>query len=593
MQYKPAIVVAAYNRPHTLLRLLNALSHAYYIHTDIPLVLSIDKSNNPEVANLCHAYVWQHGPKHIIEHTEKLGLKQHIIACCNLSQQYGSIIMLEDDLMVSAHFYNYALQALNHYGSDEQLAGISLYSYAVTENKFLPFYPVADNFDNYFLQLPSSWGQVYTAQQWQQFKSWYKNNKISNEQVLPQYVIKWGEKSWKKHFVQYMIEHNKYFVFPKTSYSTNCGEPGVNTDRQGLHQVQLAQNLKQHNFSNLQQSVAVYDAWYEVLPEKLNLIAPWLSEYNYTTDLYGTKQLSAINTAYILSSKPCTNPTLLYGNVMVEAIQNISMGVEGSFYALAPTNQFTESDIDTQSFYINTSSIKDIVFNNYLQYKLEDLKNEIAYKTTHPKIVLVQLSKGENESIKDLLYPTNRVTTKHVAIRQLSIATNNDEYAYYLLIENNAPIDRNIAAEAISIMQKYPDVNWLTFANEADAALQRWNTHLHALSIQQRSKRCIQASYTILSQTAWDYIAQHSFDTIEQVWAKLFEKQQLYTCISPNVQALTCNKISLENGFISRIAEKLMLNNISYLRAYYKSKQTLAHVIRWDPSTKSYYLSDY
>ena len=46
---KPAIVIAAYNRPDSLKRLLSFIDAASFIYDDIPLVISIDGGGDVKV----------------------------------------------------------------------------------------------------------------------------------------------------------------------------------------------------------------------------------------------------------------------------------------------------------------------------------------------------------------------------------------------------------------------------------------------------------------------------------------------------------------------------------------------------------------
>ena len=46
---KPAIIIAAYNRPDSLKRLLSFIDAASFIYDDIPLVISIDGGGDVKV----------------------------------------------------------------------------------------------------------------------------------------------------------------------------------------------------------------------------------------------------------------------------------------------------------------------------------------------------------------------------------------------------------------------------------------------------------------------------------------------------------------------------------------------------------------
>ena len=115
MSIKPAIVVVTYNRPESLKRLLSSLINADYQEQNIPLIISIDYQNSNEhdkVVEIAKSFVWAKGPKLIVNHTENLGLRNHVLKCGDLVYDYGSIIMLEDDIFVSQQFYNYTAQTI-------------------------------------------------------------------------------------------------------------------------------------------------------------------------------------------------------------------------------------------------------------------------------------------------------------------------------------------------------------------------------------------------------------------------------------------------------------------------------------------------
>lgn len=153
----PAIVIVAFDRLASLKRLLTGISNAQYPHKNIPLVISIDGGGDPLVISYAKEFEWKFGSKEVICHDENLGLKAHIHECGDLTAKYGSIILFEDDLYPSPVFYPYSQQALGFFSEESSIGGISLYSYQYTEAGFYPFEAIDDGFDNYFLQLPSSW----------------------------------------------------------------------------------------------------------------------------------------------------------------------------------------------------------------------------------------------------------------------------------------------------------------------------------------------------------------------------------------------------------------------------------------------------
>lgn len=330
MLINPTIVIAAFNRPASLQRLLNSLLSAVYTNP-VQLIISIDKSNSIEVRNIAENFEWNFGFKKVVCHDKHLGLKKHILYCGSLTKEFEAIVILEDDLLVSPYFYEYAKQAYSFYKDDNAVAGISLYNYQVAESCFYPFKAIDDGSDVYFMQVASSWGQLFTNSQWTIFETWFsKNLQLTDVAILPNYIKEWGTHSWKKHFIHYLIAENKYFVFPRLSLTTNFEEEGTNSATTNIFHVPLQLANKHYVFQKMQMSLSVYDAWFEILPSCLNKFNRSLVNYNYEIDLYGSKDITNNNLEYILTSKQSQEPLLSFGADLFPLETNIVLNVNGN-----------------------------------------------------------------------------------------------------------------------------------------------------------------------------------------------------------------------------------------------------------------------
>ena len=162
---------------------------------ELDLIISIDKSDSDECAKIAMSYNWEFGKKIVIEQKENLGLKNHILKCGDLTKDYRGIIMLEDDLTISPRALNYVYQAEKKYSCDEKIATISLYKHSFNETANLPFYPTTDSYDAYFMQLPSSWGQYWSKEKWNEFRLWLSENKdiesFEKSNLVPPNIIRW------------------------------------------------------------------------------------------------------------------------------------------------------------------------------------------------------------------------------------------------------------------------------------------------------------------------------------------------------------------------------------------------------------------
>jgi len=316
----------------------------YASYVDIPLVISIDGGGTAEMQEIAEQFEWKYGEKRIIAHKENLGLRKHIIACGDLTEESGDVIMLEDDLFVSPYFYDYAVKALDFYKDDEKIAGISLYTYEFIAYVKLPFVPLQNGYDVFFMQIPSSWGQAWTTKQWKSFKRFYETNPIvRGTDKLPDSVKSWPETSWKKYFYKYIVDNDLYFVYPYTSYSTNFGDIGVHyTNFTSRLQVSLMTVLKNNLFPKFGYSSVIYDAYFELLPRCF-----WQrgvkENTNFCVDVYGSKQLGLFNNDYCFSIKETDNPIEQYAIDLVPIENNIICEFSGNKISYAKLTDYNSN----------------------------------------------------------------------------------------------------------------------------------------------------------------------------------------------------------------------------------------------------------
>ncbi len=345
----PTIVVVGYNRPQSLLRLLDSLSGAEITYDNVTLVISLDFFDLNNVRQIAEQFEWPYGPKKLITHKEHLGLKNHIYSCGDLSNEYDSIIVLEDDLVVSPYFFDYAIEAVNFYHEEESVASISLYAYHVSELDSKPFYPLQGTHDAYFMQVPSSWGQIWTTTQWNRFCQWRDGNQEPRNE-LPLNVQSWSEQSWKKVFYQYLLNKGFYVVFPYLSLTTNFNDKGTHIFVNNADfQVPLQVLKKEFSFPEINQSKIKYDAWFEPSHELLDAIAPSLMKYDYEVDLRGTK--TVFKKDFILTNKYGVRPILSWSDNMQPIELNIANNIHGVEVGLY--NKSNIRDLDQVTFLNN------------------------------------------------------------------------------------------------------------------------------------------------------------------------------------------------------------------------------------------------
>src|SRR5690606_13527167 len=120
---------------------------------EIDLLVSIDKGPAEiTIKQYCEAFDWPFGNFSIRTFPHNLGLRNHILKCGSIVQDYKAVFVFEDDIIVGPDFFNFARSAIEKYGEDQRIAGISLYAPSFNEMARLPFEPAPSGYDAFFLQ---------------------------------------------------------------------------------------------------------------------------------------------------------------------------------------------------------------------------------------------------------------------------------------------------------------------------------------------------------------------------------------------------------------------------------------------------------
>jgi hypothetical protein len=101
------------------------------------------------------------GEVNVIEREHNFGLARSVISGVSaLCEQFGNVIVLEDDLLVAPAFLSYMNAALDRYDDEPKVMQVSGYSFTST-------LPVED--DAIFLPFTTTWGWATWARAWQYF----------------------------------------------------------------------------------------------------------------------------------------------------------------------------------------------------------------------------------------------------------------------------------------------------------------------------------------------------------------------------------------------------------------------------------------
>lgn len=301
---KYAIVAVGYNRPDSMQTLIESILYGRYGDDRVDLIVSIDKGENQDkIINVAENVDWKYGEKKVRAFPERIGLRKHIIECGNLTSEYDAVIVLEDDLIVSPFFYEYVKKAVERYKLDNKIAGISLYRHYMHPGVYRPFEPANCGYDVYFQQYAMSWGQCWTKSMWNDFKEWYEINQDCNfkeKVIIPDYIVNWNRHSWLKYYMRYIVEKNKYFVYPYISLSTNSSDVGQHCVIQNNdYQVPLLQGNKEYNFPDYKNAIK-YDIYFERVFDESFYIDN--IDGKILLDLYGNRSCYE-DADYVISTK--------------------------------------------------------------------------------------------------------------------------------------------------------------------------------------------------------------------------------------------------------------------------------------------------
>lgn len=259
---KPApIALFAYNRPDHAQRTVEALrcNHGA-AETDIFIFCDGPKSDAvaPAVEEVRRRMRQVIGFKSVtlIEHEENLGLANSIIAgVTQVCNEFGRIIVVEDDLVTSPQFLSFMNAALDLYENEEAVGSIHGYWYPVDR-------PMHNTF---FLRGASCWGWATWSRAWSSFEHDGSKSlaRLENENLCRQFdldgsiaytqmlrdQIAGKNNSWAIRWHATMFLENRLQLSPPESLVRNTGfdGSGAHCTQSNSYAVDVAQrpiNLK-------------------------------------------------------------------------------------------------------------------------------------------------------------------------------------------------------------------------------------------------------------------------------------------------------------------------------------------------------------
>lgn len=310
---KPPVVVSisdnAAGLPYTLASLRDA-----DIPDGVPLTLVAEQTAALGDLRASAAQAWRHGPVTVLPADERDAL----MTTGALATEHGAAILLSDRLIVSPQFFRYAQQAVAAYVDDDRIATVSLLPLGQNAHTGQPFIPLLDAGDTFFACAAVTDGAIITAAQWAAF---------SDRRATASGATDWPA---------FLAASGRYNVFPRDAMSTAA--PAGAAHQPLWQRPPLNRFKREFELLPLAESVAVYDAHLEMLPDRLNRLTSQFAGLNYALDLYAMRDLSRLAEPYVITSRRCLDALYGFGKRMRPMEANLIAGLAGEEIHLAPVS---------------------------------------------------------------------------------------------------------------------------------------------------------------------------------------------------------------------------------------------------------------
>lgn len=270
---KHLIIVPSYQRIQSTEELLVAIGeNEHKSHFDV--LVSVDKPPTLKIENAFIELFNQQQVQYVIRSTN-LGLKKHIFTLMIESLvAYETITIIEDDILISKKSLEYTLAAIKFFTKTKDVVPcLSLYCPSSNEFNFNPFTPIRNGMENFFMQVPSSWGQTFFTSELTKFFRWLAETPTDQQRwsslKMPRQVEMWSSQSWKLDYYRYIVSKNLFVCYPYNSHSTNRGiDIGTHhKDPTFAFDVTLAScdySVKECNFVDITRGIK-YDPFFELI----------------------------------------------------------------------------------------------------------------------------------------------------------------------------------------------------------------------------------------------------------------------------------------------------------------------------------------
>lgn len=247
MNFAP-VVLFVYNRADHFIKTYEALNRCPEAAQSDLYIFSDGARNEKDVPKVEEVRNALHKAKQntnfqkieIIESIQNRGLAASVIAgVTKVIQEYGKVIVVEDDCITSPYFLKYMNRCLAYYENNERVGSIAGFTPQLS-------FPKTFTEDVFFAYRSCSWGWATWLKSWENvdwelkdINQFYKNPQLikklnangSDRFVRLYRQTKGNGSSWSVRFGAHLVKNNQLIVYPRYSYIQNigCDETGVHS----------------------------------------------------------------------------------------------------------------------------------------------------------------------------------------------------------------------------------------------------------------------------------------------------------------------------------------------------------------------------
>jgi len=231
------IALFGYNRPHHLKAALEFIDRSQkQLKTPCKLYIFCDGPKSEKASKAVEqtiAVAKSHPKAKVVVRERNLEFQNIVQGISELCDQYGSIIVIEDDILISPDFLPFMCQGLDRYKESEEVWAITGFNHFAPQPKGPQLF-----FSPYFF----CWGWATYKRAWDQFKAkplgWQtflatKNNRkkfdcyggLKHSSFLKR-TMEGKLKAWAPQCSYQIFKHKKLVLTPNRSLVWNCGIGG-------------------------------------------------------------------------------------------------------------------------------------------------------------------------------------------------------------------------------------------------------------------------------------------------------------------------------------------------------------------------------